>query len=310
MWSPLTPRWRPRCGETPGRLPFWRERIRIGGVPIAPAARISTLHSISSIGDKARFVAGSSGAAADEPAVRPRRGRRDLVHLDERADLDPGPLGGGEVVGDHRVLAGEHAARVAPLRVDATLEVDRQRHPVAGVARLAQRRGPDPARLRDLLPGGLAHPQGRLGAGVVGVERRRGRSRPATCGGVGVSAGCTVACARRSRAGRGATRPDRGSSRRRRGSRRRSARPGPGSARRRRRGARRPSTAGSRCDPCACRARARRPRRRAVRRGRARRAARRRSTRRSPSRRCRRPPARPLRGGIRASCGPRLSRRR
>ena len=43
MWSPLTPRCLPTCVERLGRPA--RERISSGGVPIAPAARISTLHS-------------------------------------------------------------------------------------------------------------------------------------------------------------------------------------------------------------------------------------------------------------------------
>jgi hypothetical protein len=35
------------CSDSEGSSP--RERISIGGVPIAPAARIRTLHSISSL---------------------------------------------------------------------------------------------------------------------------------------------------------------------------------------------------------------------------------------------------------------------
>ena len=43
----VDPRWRPTWLLRLGRS--GRERIRIGGVFIAPAARITTLHSISSV---------------------------------------------------------------------------------------------------------------------------------------------------------------------------------------------------------------------------------------------------------------------
>ena len=44
MWSPLTPRCLPTWPDTLGSVA--RERISSGVDPIAPAARISTLHSI------------------------------------------------------------------------------------------------------------------------------------------------------------------------------------------------------------------------------------------------------------------------
>ena len=47
MWSPFTPTCLPTWFESDGR--FGCERISRGGLPIAPAERISTLHSISSL---------------------------------------------------------------------------------------------------------------------------------------------------------------------------------------------------------------------------------------------------------------------
>ena len=281
-------------GDRRAARPHCCERIRIGGVPIAPAARISTLHSMSSIARAGRPGARVDRGALDEVAVGPRRGLADLVDLDQRPHLDPGPLGRGEVVGDHRVLGAEDAARVAPLGVDAAVEVDRQRDAVAGVAGVVERRRPEAARLRDLVPGRLAHAQARLGPAVEGVERAAAdllRPHPP----VRPVVGMVVAALEDLASARAARRRGRGWSRRRPGWRRRSARPGPGSGRRRRRGGRRPSTAGSRCGPCARPARARprsAPRRRP---GRARPAARRRSSRRTRCRRCRRRRAQPRR---------------
>ena len=47
MWSPLTPRFLPTCSERAGRS--LRERMRIEGLPIAPADSTSTLHSSSTV---------------------------------------------------------------------------------------------------------------------------------------------------------------------------------------------------------------------------------------------------------------------
>ena len=45
-WSPFTPRFLPSWLDSDGR--FCWERMRIGGLPIAPADITSTLHSICS----------------------------------------------------------------------------------------------------------------------------------------------------------------------------------------------------------------------------------------------------------------------
>ena len=144
----------------------------------------------------------------------------------------------------------------------------------------------------DLVPGRALHAQRRLGARVVGVERRAADlARPHAP--VGPSSG---RWSRRSKVSRGRAQ--------RRGqvevraaadavADARSARPGPGPARRCATGARCPSTAGSRCAGGGGRARAPGCSGSARRRGRARPAGRRRSSRRSRSRRCRRRRARP-----------------
>ena len=94
------------------------------------------------------------------------------LHLAPRSHLHPRELGGRQVVRDHAVLGAEYAARVAPLGVHAAAEVDRERHPVAGVARSLQRRGPQAAGLRHLAPRGLGHAQAELRLAVVAVQRR------------------------------------------------------------------------------------------------------------------------------------------
>src|SRR2546423_15375183 len=47
MWSPFTPTCLPTWSDREGRLVL--ERISSGGLPMAPADRIRTLHSISSL---------------------------------------------------------------------------------------------------------------------------------------------------------------------------------------------------------------------------------------------------------------------
>ncbi len=108
---------------------------------------------------------------AHHVAVWPRARLADRLDLHVRPHLHPGLLRRKQVVRDQGVLGAEDAAGMAPLGVDAALFGDRERHAVAGVALGVERRGPQSARLRDLLPGGALDSQSALGTGVVAIER-------------------------------------------------------------------------------------------------------------------------------------------
>ena len=107
----------------------------------------------------------------DDVAVTVRRGAADALHLPRGPHDDAGVLGGAQVVRVDRVLRAVDAARVAPLDVLAQLEVDRARDAVAGVAGGVQRRRPQAAGLRHLVPARPLHAQRQLGTAVVRVER-------------------------------------------------------------------------------------------------------------------------------------------
>src|SRR4051812_4922486 len=78
-WSPFTPRWRPRWLDSPGRS--LAERMRIGGVPIAPQARIRTLHSNWTLPFDCRLGLGPSLSIV-EASTMYRYGRAELCLTD------------------------------------------------------------------------------------------------------------------------------------------------------------------------------------------------------------------------------------
>ena len=188
MWSPLTPRCLPSL-RARGSGSAGRERISSGELPIAPAERISTLHSTWNVvaGRQPRRVRAVvvDLARRDDVAVGARRARAISSACGVRPDLDAELLGGREVVRDDRVLGGEDAARVTPLRLDAAVQVDRDRNAVAAVAGASSVLAHSPPDFGDLLPGRALHAQRRLGARVVrssvarliwlGQTRRRAR---------------------------------------------------------------------------------------------------------------------------------------
>ena len=190
-------------------------------VPIAPEASTSTLHSSwtcwpvgARVGSRSLVVHHIGG---HDVAVGAGAGLRDRLDLEVGQDLHAGVLGRPQVVGDQRVLGAEDAAGVAPLGVDAALA----RRSPAGRGRRCGRRRPasPPTARRTWTPAprsGARHAQPRLGARVVRVERRLGRSAR---GHIRRSAGRRRGggrAARRSRAGAAARRPGTGWSRRRR----------------------------------------------------------------------------------------------